>query len=153
IALQLGSVTFHLVNGRMRAHVSQNGDATTISNGILGGVLPACTAKQVQITSLSTTLLDLLTNQGCTRLPDGGASQCTPAIQPDIDLNGGTLDTFDNLFGTITACHHNGTTIAGANCACDPSLQGGDGYSAVEFFDAVPARIVGIAPQMDAGAP
>jgi hypothetical protein len=152
VALQLGAVTFHLVNGRMRATVMQSGSATSIQNGVLGGVLPACTAKRVPITQLSTTLLDLLTSRGCNVLPDGGATQCGTSIQPDINLNGGGLDTFDNDFGTITACHHNGTTITGPDCACDTSLNGGDGYSVVQFFDAVSARIAGVAPP-DAGSP
>ena len=152
VALQLGPVTFHLVNGRMRAQVMQSGNATSIQNGVLGGVLPACTAKQIAITQLSTTLLDLLTDRGCNMLPDGGATQCGTSIQPDINLNGGGLDTFDNDFGTITACHHEGTTITGPNCACDSALAGGDGYSVVQFFDAVSARIAGIAPP-DAGSP
>ena len=151
VALQLGPVTFQLVNGRMRAHVMQNGTSTTIQNGVLGGVLPACTAKEIAITQLNTTLLDLLTDRGC-NMTDGGPAQCGSSIQPDINLNGGDLDTFDNDYGTITACHHNGTTITGPNCACDSSLNGGDGYSVVQFFDAVSARIAGIAPP-DAGSP
>jgi hypothetical protein len=154
ITLQLGPVTLRLVSGRIRAHVQQNGDATTLTSGILGGVLPACTAKQILIPApLNTSLLDLITSRGCDHLPDGGVNEnsCGPQILPDINLNGGGLDTFDNDFGTITACHHDGTTINGADCACDPALAGGDGYSAVQFFDAVPARIVGTAPP-DAGS-
>ena len=150
ISLQLGPVTFKLVNGRLRGQVVQNGEATSITNGVLGGVLPACTAKQIAITSLNTTVLDLLTSRGCD-MTDGGPANCLPNIEPDIDLNGGGLDTYDNDFGTVTACHHNGTTITGPDCACDPSLQGGDGFSVVQFFDALPARIVGTAPP-DAGA-
>ncbi len=67
-------------------------------------------------------------------------------VQPDIDVDGDGLEQIVGDGQDIDHCvDGDGTIIPGASCPCDPRIQ--DGISGAFDFVAVPATIVGLAPQ------
>jgi hypothetical protein len=100
--------------------------------GRLGGVATPCGLSQLPSPAGAGSLLGLLINADQT--------------QPDIDVDGNGLDHVTGDGTDVASCTTgDGVVIPGADCACDPRIK--DGFSGAFDFSAVPATIVGVAPQ------
>ena len=106
-------------------------DQRTFS-GRLGGVADPCGLSQLPSPAGAGSLLGTLINMDHT--------------QPDIDVDGNGLDQIIGDGQSVVSCKTgDGIDIPGADCACDPRIK--DGFSGAFDFSAVPAMIVGVAPQ------
>jgi hypothetical protein len=113
----------------MRATLSA--DQKTFA-GMLGGVATPCGLSQLPSPTGAGSLLGSLVNQY--------------QVQPDIDVDGNGLDTIAGDGQNIVSCTtSDGVLVQGADCACDPRIK--DGFSGAFDFSAVPAKLVGVAPQ------
>lgn len=100
--------------------------------GRLGGVASPCGLSQLPSPVGAGSLLGTLINMDKT--------------QPDIDVDGDGLDRITGDGTNVVGCTTGGgVAIPGADCACDPRIK--DGFSGAFDFSAVPAMIIGVAPQ------
>ncbi len=101
-------------------------------SGRLGGVATPCGLSQLPSFTGAGSLLGSMVN--------------VYHVEPDIDVDGNGLDKINGDGQDVASCTTaDGVTIPGATCACDPRIK--DGFSGAFDFSAVPAMIVGLAPQ------
>ena len=109
-------------------HGTLNSDYSVLS-GSVGDVGTACALSLAPSGINAASLLDVIVGNF--------------ALQPDIDLDGGGLETFTVDANGINSCTTgDGVTIMGHDCPCDPRIH--DGYSAAMDFTGAPATIVGL---------
>lgn len=112
----------------------------SIPAGVACGAVPAWAADSIPMCSISGgTGVD---TEVCAEDSTLAFVVARLGAQPDIDLDGDGLETYDIDFsGNVVRCHDgDGSVIEGAGCLRDPRIT--DGYSICASFRGIPAEIL-----------
>jgi hypothetical protein len=123
---------------RMEIRIPDTLDA--IPAGVMCGAMPAVALDEIPLCEIASGAM--INEDACIDESSLAFMVARLGAQPDIDLDGDGLETYEVDFsGSVLRCHDaDGTVIEGATCLSDPRIA--DGFSICASFRGIPGELI-----------